>query len=60
MQSSTGASAVKIKYQRLDLGPQEVVRAAGAEFGQPGMLATGEELQHPLVIGEVPDHRLVE
>jgi hypothetical protein len=50
----------KIKNQRFHLGPQEVVRAAGAKLGQPRMLTTRKEVEYPLVVGEVPNHRLVE
>ena len=42
-----GSIRRKIKDQRLDLGSQEVIGAAGAKFGQSRMFAVGQEFQHP-------------
>ena len=49
----------QVEHQRLDLGAQEVVRAARAQLGQPRMLGRGQEVQHHIGVGEVADHRLV-
>ncbi len=49
----------QVQDERPDLGAQEVVRAGGAESGQPGVLGAGEEVEHDLGVGEVPDLRPV-
>jgi hypothetical protein len=49
----------QVEHHRLDLGAQEVVGATGAQRRQPGMLGAGEEFEHPRVVGEVADLRLV-
>ena len=49
----------QVEDHRLDLGAQEVIGAAGAQRGQPRMLGGAEEFEHPGVVGEVPDLRLV-
>ena len=59
MISSHGGGGRQVDDQRLDLGPQEVVRAGRAEFGQRGELLPGQEVQHDIAVGEVPDLRPV-
>ena len=57
--SSTDAVDGQVHDQRLDLGPQEVVRARRAQLGQRGELLAGEEVQHHVAVGEVADLRPV-
>ena len=50
---------IEIDDQRPDLGPQEMVRAAGAERGQPFQLLRVDELQHCGLVVEMADLALV-
>ena len=49
----------QVEHERRDLGPQEVVRAGGAERGQRWVLAPGQEVQHHRGVGEAPHLRPV-
>jgi hypothetical protein len=49
----------QVDDQRLDLGAQEVVRAGRAQLGQRGQLLPGQEIQHDVAVGVVPDLRVV-
>ena len=50
-----GRSGGEVEHHRLDLGPQEVIRAAGSQRGEPGVCAAGQEVEHARIVGEVTD-----
>src|SRR5690606_34593713 len=52
LQSGVGGG---VEDQRADLGAQEVVGAGGAERGQVEQFLRGQEVEHGLLVGEVPD-----
>ncbi len=54
-----GRRGRQVEHHRAHLRPQEVVRAGRPERGQARMLRPGEEVEHDLVVVEVPDLRAV-
>ncbi len=50
-----GCRGRQVEQHRLDLGAEEVIRAAGAEGGEPGVLGAREKIDDDLRIREVTD-----